>query len=469
MAETVYEERMGDSDALTWTIERDPLLRSTIVSAWLLDRTPDLDRARAKVEHTARLIPRLRQRVATDPLGVAPPRWEEDPYFDLAYHVRRVGAPGKGTVRDFLDVAEPIAMQAFDTDRPLWELVLVEGLEGGQAGALLKIHHAMSDGVGLVRMTAHLIERSREPEAASPNAPEVPVEPVPEPWSPIDETLDALRFQASRRLEQGKTAAAAVVQGLSSLVRHPRSSIQNAAELAGSAGRLLAPVSEPMSPVMTGRGLTRRLHMFSRPLSLLKAAGKRVDGTVNDAFVAGVAGGLRRYHEALGQSVTELRMSMPVNLRHGENARKAGNQFAPVRFAIPVGLRDPLERMREIHARVARERAEPSLPALDVIAGALNRLPAPAATSAFGSMMKAVDFVTSNVPGPNFPVYVAGAKILSMIPFGPPSGAATNITLFSYDGAAHVGITSDAAAVTDADRLASCLEEGLDEVLALAS
>ncbi|HKJ24017.1 MAG TPA: wax ester/triacylglycerol synthase family O-acyltransferase [Myxococcota bacterium] len=469
MGATIYEERMGDSDALTWTIERDPLLRSTILSVWRLDRMPDLDRLRAKIVTTARVVPRLRQRVAEDPLRMAPPRWEDDPWFDLAYHVRRAGAPGKGTLRDLLDFAEPIAMQGFDRDRPLWEFTLVEGLGGGQAAAILKIHHAMSDGVGLVRMTEGLIERSREAEPGEAELEELAAGPKAEPWSPIDETLDALRYQASRRLEQGRSAASAVVQGLSKLVRSPVSSLQNAAELAGSAGRLLAPASEPMSPIMTGRGMTRRLHTFSRPVEALKRAGKLVGGTVNDAFVAGVAGGLGRYHELHGRAVPELRMSMPINLRHGEKARKAGNQFAPVRFPIPVGIADPVERMREIRRRVASERAEPSLPALDVIAGALNRLPAGAATSAFGGMLKTVDFVTSNVPGPRFPVYVSGAKILAMIPFGPASGAATNVTLFSYDGEAHVGITSDAAAAPDADRLAECLAAGMDEVLAAAA
>jgi WS/DGAT/MGAT family acyltransferase len=468
MGETIYEERMGDSDALTWTIERDPSLRSTIVSAWILDRMPDLDRLRAKIERTARVVPRLRQRVAEDPLGVAPPRWEEDPYFDLAYHVRRVGAPGKGTLRDLLDVAQPIAMQDFDRHRPLWEFTLVEGLEGGRAGAILKIHHAMSDGVGLVRMTESLIERSRDPEPGDDDVEALAAGPRAEPWSPIDETLDALRYQASRRLEQGRTAASAVVQGLSKLVRSPVASLQSAAELAGSAGRLLAPASEPLSPIMAGRGLTRRLHTFTRPLDGLKRAGKLVGGTVNDAFVAGIAGGLRRYHELHGRTVPELRMSMPINLRHGEKARRAGNQFAPVRFPVPVGIPDPIERMREIHRRVGAERAEPSLPALEVIAGALNRLPDAAATSAFGGMLKAVDFVTSNVPGPRFAVYVSGAKILAMIPFGPASGAAANVVLFSYDGNVHVGITTDADAVPDADAFADCLAAGVDEVLAAA-
>jgi diacylglycerol O-acyltransferase len=129
-----------------------------------------------------------------------------------------------------------------------------------------------------------------------------------------------------------------------------------------------------------------------------------------------------------------------------------------------VAIEDPLERMRAIRARVAAERAEPSLPAVDVIAGALSGLPAAAATAAFGGMLKAVDFITSNVPGPPFPI--AGARLLEMIPFGPLSGAALSVVLFSYDGRAQLGINTDAAAVPDPDAFRDCLEQGLDEVLA---
>jgi WS/DGAT/MGAT family acyltransferase len=402
---------------------------------------------------------------------VAPPRWAEDEDFHLDYHVRRVSAPGKGSWEDLLAVARPIAMQAFDRDRPLWEFTQVDGLADGRAGAVLKLHHAISDGVGLVRMTAGMVERSADPEPPSRSARDEPAEPevVAEPWSPLDETLDALRYQASRRVEQGRSAAGAVLQGLGRLARTPLGALQEVAEVAGSAGRLLAPASEPMSPLMRGRSLQVRLHAFGRPLAGLRAAGKSVGGTVNDAFVAGIAGGLARYHAGHGKPVDELRMSMPVNLRHGEKARKAGNQFAPVRFAVPLGIEDPRERMREIHRRVAKERSEPSLPALDLLAGALNRLPGPAAVAAFGGMLKSVDFVTSNVPGPDFPVWMSGARIEAMIPFGPLSGAAANITLFSYDGQVQVGVTSDGVAIPDPERLLECLETGMDEVLAVGA
>src|SRR5262249_29755682 len=158
----IYQDWMSDGDALMWHIERDPLLRSTVVSVWVLDSPPDAKRFAATLERTMRHVPRLRQRVVEDPLGVAPPRWEADPLFELPYHVRHVRAPGAGTVRDLLDMAAPIAMQAFDKDRPLWELHCVEGLDEGRYGMILKMHHVMTDGVGMVRMTEGLVERARE-------------------------------------------------------------------------------------------------------------------------------------------------------------------------------------------------------------------------------------------------------------------------------------------------------------------
>jgi len=463
MGETRYEDRMSDSDALTWSIERDPQLRSTILAVWVLDGLPDLDRLRSKFTQAASQIPRLHQRVVEDPVGIAPPRWE-NAALELDYHMQHVRVPGRGTRRDLLELAEPIAMAAFDRDRPLWQTTLVEGLEDGGAAVILKIHHAISDGVGLVRMTERLIERS--PDGHEPSSrPAIVPPPDPEPWSSFDETLDALRFQASRRIEQGKGAASAVLSGLNQLAKGPRTAIHDARELAASAGRLLAPIREPMSPIMTGRSTSLRLACLSRPLDDLRRAGKNSGGTVNDVFVAGMAGGLRRYHEHHGAPVDELRMSMPINMRHGENARQAGNQFAPVRFPVPVSLADPLERIREIGQRVLKERAEPSLPALDAIASALGRLPAAAVTVAFGGMMKAVDFLTSNVPGPPFPVYACGSLLREMIPFGPLTGAAANLTLFSYDGQVAIGVTTDRAAVPDPEVFVRCLEEGLDEVL----
>jgi hypothetical protein len=134
---------------------------------------------------------------------------------------------------------------------------------------------------------------------------------------------------------------------------------------------------------------------------------------------------------------------------------------------VPLDVADPAERMRAVRGLVRKERDEPALGWIDQISAAINLLGEAAATRVTGSMMKAVDFVTSNVPGPPFPVYMSGARIERMFPFGPPAGAAVNITLFSYDGLAQIGVRSDPASVPDPERLLSDLQESFDEVLSV--
>jgi hypothetical protein len=166
--------------------------------------------------------------------------------------------------------------------------------------------------------------------------------------------------------------------------------------------------------------------------------------------------------------VDALRMTMPINLREGADAGRAGNQFAPARFAVPIAIRDPLRRMRALHELVAAQRAEPALPLVEEVSGLLARLPRGLAAGFLGSMLKAIDFVTSNVPGPQFPVYASGAQVVGMFGYGPLSGASANITGFSYDGRFQIGVNTDRAAVRDPDRFVGCLREGFDEVLAVA-
>jgi WS/DGAT/MGAT family acyltransferase len=219
---------------------------------------------------------------------------------------------------------------------------------------------------------------------------------------------------------------------------------------------------------MRGRSLAVRFDTFALALEDLKRAAKAVDGTLNDAFVGAVTGGLRRYHERHGRPAAELRMTMPINLRQGDEEGRAGNVFAPARFPVPVGVADPAARMRLIHELVSRQRSEPALAFLDDVTALLGRLPRVLSASLFGSMLKAIDFVTSNVPGPPFPVWASGARVEKMFGFGPLSGAAANVTLFSYDGQLHVAINTDPAAVPDPELFVQCLGEGVAEVLSVA-
>ena len=458
----VFEDRMSDSDALMWNVEKDPLLRSTIAVIWLVDRAPDRARLEAKIERASRTIPRLRQHVVSNPASIAPPRWEADPSFDLRYHMRWLRAPGAGELRDVLDFTAPVVMAGFDRARPLWELYVLEGMAEGRAALVLKLHHSLSDGVGLVRMTEAMVERKREP-GRDPG----PLPPLAEtaPMTQGQRFADALGHELRRQLGRMQRSVRAARANLLGLARDPAALLRETAEAAASVGRMLRPVSEPLSPIMRGRSLSVRLDTLELSTEKLRAAAKLADGKLNDAFVAGVAGGLRMYHEAHGAPVESLRMTMPINVREGENAQVAGNQFAPARFPVPVGIANPLERMAAIRGLVAEQRAEPALGMLADISGVLNRLPTSVTTSLFGSMLKGVDFVTSNVPGPRFEVFMSGAKLDSVFGFGPLSGAALNVTLFSYSDRSYLGIASDPASVPDPDLLVACLHKGFDEVL----
>lgn len=456
-----FDDRMSDGDALMWNIERDPLLRSTIAVVWLMDRAPDRARLERKVERATRTIPRLRQHVLPNPLALAPPRWEVDGYFDLAAHLSWHKAPGDGSLRALLDFAQPMAMRHFDLARPLWELAVMEGLEGGRSALVLKLHHSISDGMGLVRMTEALVDRTREAPAAEKEAPEAP---EAREWSQLDLVRDELAHEWRRQIGRLRR----IGSGLLGAARHPLDSSGELRRSLDSLRRGLAPVGEPLSPILRGRSLSARFDPLKVKLSALRAAGKKADGTLNDAFVAAVCGGLRLYHEAHDALVEELRMTMPVNIRDGDDAEKAGNQFAPARFPVPIATPDPVERMRAIGALVRRERSEPVLGLLEGVAGVLNRLPTSLSVSLFGGMLKGIDFVTSNVPGPRREVFSAGAKMDEVYGFGPLSGAALNVTLFSYAGTCFVAINSDPAAVPDPDRLRECFEAGFAEVLGVA-
>jgi len=456
-----FERRMSDQDALMWSIEQDPLLRSTITSVAILEGTPDRARFEAQLERATRTIPRLRQRVVSPPGNIAPPEYAIDPYFDLSYHVRWQRAPGTGTLRDVLDLAAPLAMSGFDRARPLWEFVIVDGLEDGRTALVQKIHHSLTDGVGAMKLSMAFLDT--EPDPPPDRSPMPPV-PTPETPGALQLWRSALAHQARRRAGRAWRLPGTVL----GTARTPFASAQALAETAASTARMLRPVREPLSPIMAGRSLSVRFDTLTASLPAMKAAARLVDGRLNDAFVAAVAGGLDRYHRRHAAPVDELRMTMPINIRAGADAAVAGNQFVPARFPIPIAITDPRERMAAVRDRVAEQRAEPALGIVGPISGLLNRLPVTMSTALFGAMLKAIDVVTSNVPGAPVPIYVAGARLAANFGFGPLSGAATNITLLSYLDDLHIAVSTDRAAVPDPEVLVECLEEAVAEIEKLA-
>jgi diacylglycerol O-acyltransferase / wax synthase len=465
MAEVRFESRMSDSDALMWNIEKDPLLRSTITLVTLLDRSPDREALIDRVERGTRLVPRLRQRVIGNVLSLAPPRWETDPNFDLRCHLRWVNLGGDGTTRSVLDIAEPMAMQGFDRARPLWEFVVVDGLEDGAAAMIQKLHHSITDGVGGMQIAMMLLDLERDP---TPDDSPMPPRPDGRPLSPAERTIDAMTHIARRNLGVALRARSTVGGAAATAITHPLSAVRGLGDGVLSVARMLAPATEPLSPLMTDRSLSVSFSTMTLPLDRLKAAARKAEGRLNDAFVAGVIGGLAGYHRRHGESPAALRMNMPINVRTETTQNQAGNQFAPARFPVPMGIDDPLERMRAVRDLVVRQRGEQSLSFVAPMAGVLNRLPTTLTTAVFGSMLKGVDFITSNVPGAPVPVFVAGAEITAMHAFGPLAGAAVSVVLLSHCDHVHLGINSDLAAVPDPEVLRNCLEESFDELLRVA-
>jgi WS/DGAT/MGAT family acyltransferase len=460
-SEMRFDRRMSDQDALMWGIERDPLLRSTITSVSILEKSPERDRFDEQLERATRLVPRLRQRVVSPPFSVAPPEYAIDPYFDIRYHVRWLKAPGDGSLRALLDFAAPFAMQGFDRARPLWEFDIVEGLADGRAALVSKIHHSITDGVGAMKLTMSFLDTRPDPPrdlGPMPDAPE------PERPSMLGLLRNGIEHEQRRQVGIARRLAGQSVRAM----RNPIGGARSLARDATSTARMLRPVTHPMSPLMAQRSLNVHFDTLTASMTRLKTAARSVDARLNDAFVAAVAGGLARYHQRHGVDVDALRMTMPINIRSESGELVAGNQFVPARFTVPIGITDVHERMAAVKTLVRQQRAEPALNFVEPIAGVLNRLPTSVTTRLFGGMLKGIDFLTSNVPGAPIPIYVAGAKLEANFAFGPLSGAALNVTLLSYIDELHLGVNSDRAAIPDADVLIECLQEGLDEVEKLA-
>ena len=286
---------MRNSDAFTWAMESDPRLRSTVVSVVVLERSPDWDEVHERFDLISRKLPMFRQRVVASP-PPAPPRWEYDPDFDLAYHIRRATAPGAGTIDDVLEMARLAEMQDFDRARPLWEITLIDGLENGGAAMLCKFHHALTDGIGGIQIAMNLFNLSQKLYEHEP----LPPEPEASRPSWLSGYRDTWRYDTGL-LGNALTGAVRWAPRLVyDSVRRPVATVRSAAATAASVYRTVRPIRRTGSPLVTERGMIRHLGVHQVSMPLLREAAHRSGGALNDAFVAGVAGGLRRYHEKHG-------------------------------------------------------------------------------------------------------------------------------------------------------------------------
>lgn len=452
-------EELSAVDQILHRGEANPRTRSGIMTVELLDTTPDWDTFYTRFEHASRKVLRLRQKVVTPTLPTAAPRWVIDPDFNLDFHLRRVRLPEPGTVRQLIDLAEIAAQSPLDISRPLWTATLIEGVENGQAALMVHLSHAVTDAVGGVEMFANLYDFERQP----PPRPTPPL-PIPSDLSPNDLMRAGLNRLPGTVAGGVRDAVFGAVQAVGHVVRDPLARLGGAVDYALSGARVMGPVADP-SPILRRRSLSSRTEAIDIELGDLHRAAKAAGGSINDAYLAGLCGALRRYHVAKGVPVDTLPMAVPVNLRSDADPA-GGNRFAGVNLAAPLGLSDPEVRIREVRSQMTRKREERAIDLVGAIAPIAGLLPDALLESMAGSIVNS-DVQASNVPVYAGDTFIAGAKVLRQYGIGPLPGVAMMVVLVSRSGYCTITARYDRASITEPDLFARCLLAGFDEVLAL--
>ncbi|MEJ7800991.1 MAG: wax ester/triacylglycerol synthase domain-containing protein [Ilumatobacter sp.] len=455
MSEMRFDRNMSDAEGLMWRLEKDPHLSSTFGTVMLLDRAPDFDSLRRRMERASWAIPRLRQRVMPAPANLSPPAWVDDENFDIDIHVRRIACPKPGTLRQVLDLASLIVADPFDRTRPLWQYVLVEGMKGGKSAVIQKMHHTITDGERGVELSRQYLDFERD----APEPPPVTREPLHDgPADPIgNEALKAF-VAAGLRLPLG------IAKQVRDLLAEP-ASIPGATSAATKTFKgIVSQLSETdgaRSPLWTERSLHRRIEPARAPFRETKDAAKRLGGTLNTAFLTAAADAASAYHIKMGQPVESLRASMAISTRTEDSG---SNAFSLARLLVPTGDMPIDERFRAVHeaTQIAREASKSA--GLDTLATVTTALPTSLITRLARQQGQTIDFATSNVKGAPMPIYICGAQLVEIYPIGPLGGVAFNLTLMSYLGSLDMALNIDTAAIVEPELLASCLDRSFKQL-----
>ncbi|MGA1363212.1 MAG: wax ester/triacylglycerol synthase domain-containing protein [Ilumatobacteraceae bacterium] len=455
------ERRMTDAESLMWRLEKDPYLASTFANITVLDRPPDMDRLVARMERTSLLFPRLRRKVQLMPANVGNPMWVDDPAFDIRHHVRRVALPEPGSMRQLQDLVTLLIADPFDRSRPLWQFIVVDGLEGGRSAMVLKLHHTITDGQGGVELSLHYLDMERDPAPLPPLDPEVLMAAAdvrePDPGDALRGAMaDTLRVPiAVLKQVRGILADPGLIAGIgsstSATVRNVLAQLQD--------------TDRARSPLWTERSLRRRLETARVPYKELRAVSKMLGGTLNTAFVTAAAHAAGRYHDLMGSPVESLRASMAISTRTDSSQ---SNAFSLARMLVTTSGMPITDRFAAVNEILLAARTSGTSGAVDAVATIATVLPTSVITRLARAQSQTVDFATSNVRGAGTPLYVAGSKLLGNYPVGPLAGTAFNMTLLSYMGSLDVGINIDEAAVENPDLLRESLDDAFAQLVALA-
>jgi diacylglycerol O-acyltransferase / wax synthase len=458
------KDRLTGLDSSFLHLERDSAHMHVAGCSVFAGDAPGYTELTEAIESRLHLVPRYRQRLAFVPLDQGRPVWVDDPHFKVRYHVRHTALPRPGGDAELKRLAGRVFSQALDRSRPLWELWLVEGLSGGRFAVLSKTHHALVDGVSGVDIATVLFDTSPNPHPVAPPEQEWVARPLP----------SAAQLLADALLERA-TAPTEVVRGVRAALRGPRTVAARLGRALGSVGTLAwtGLQAAPPSPFNVRIGPHRRFTWVRADLARFKAIKDSLGGTVNDVVLAAVAGALGSYMRLHGQATddVELRAMVPVSIRADIERGALGNRVAAMWAALPVGITDPVARLNTISEEMRALKQSGQAVGAEI----LTRLSgfAPPTIMAQAARLQArqrlFNLVVTNVPGPQFPLYLLGRELEAIYPMVPlAENTALGIAILSYNGQLNFGLVADYDALADVETLADELRSSIEELAAAA-
>ena len=417
------------------------------------------------VEARLHLVPRYRQKLAFPPLQSGKPVWVDDRRLNLEYHVRHSSLPAPGDDDQLALLIGRIFSQRLDRSKPLWEMWLVQGLEGNRFALISKTHHALVDGISGVDLATVLFDANPVPVGLTP--------PI-RPWEPQAEPSDA------QLLARGAESLAKVPMRFGRRIlraaRHPRTTASHAAEVGQGVGEIAWELMNPAPkvPLNTKIGPHRRYRWVHASLADFKIVKDAFGGTVNDVVLAVAAGALRHWLRGRGIRTQglELRGLVPVSLRTEEERGMLGNRLAVFRAPLPVYADDPVERLRIVREEMTKVKQSKQLMAAQAIVG-LNDFAPPtvlAQASRLNFSTRLFNMIVTNVPGPQFPLYVLGRELETVVPVAfLPANHALALANFSYNGKMSFGLLGDFDAMEDIDEVQHGLVSSLRELVEAAT
>jgi diacylglycerol O-acyltransferase / wax synthase len=441
-------ERLSAQDRLMlWPDERWPQdigALAVLDGGGLLDRDGHVrvEMVKEVVRSRLHLVPRLRQVLSVPPPRLGVPLWVDDPAFDLSDHIGVLPLPAPGGEAQLLRATEHLRRHRLDRSRPLWEMWFLPGLPERRVGMFVRAHHAVADGVAGVATLGAFLDVT----------PEATLHPA-QPWTPVPApTEEALRADDRRRRRSE-------LRQTLSTVAHPLSTVRQVAAAWPAVRELIAEESLPATSLSRVVGPRRTLALVRAGIEPIKAVAHANHAKVNDVLLTAVAGGLRGLLRSRGEAVdgAVLRAYVPVSLRHGQYAGARGNQIAQMVVPLPIGVSDPIERLRQVATETARRKAwsHPSLGKL------------PTRGIAGRAMLKLIDrqrvnVTTADLPGPEVPLYLAGVRVLEMFPVLPLIGKVSlGVGALSYAGRFNVTAVGDGDAYPDVDVFAARVRDDL--------